>query len=316
MKITETYVRKLIREALIQLTEAAIDVDESKVYEFASDYFRMVLNSPTASGSKETGRTVLVSNLGGEAIFKEVKDFVIGYMYGAIEKVLGGVSIESAAEECVNLAFDDLESKGKIDSDNPNVNGAKRILITHTEEILKRLSALPIEQIATDVPGTAPASSAVAAGGSAKKAGIPYSKNVEEIQKLIGGYAGGITPDGKWGGKTQEAFKAFLEKINPALQGATIPDILRSWKTYGPRIASVKGNAVSPRYTPDAAGVLRFVKDVASARSIRPVEAVPSGEETRNTAGGEKTGSLRPGRAMSQDDVNAAFDRDTARLSR
>jgi hypothetical protein len=283
MKITETYVRKLIREALAQLTEteAAIKIDEDKVYEFASYYFDMVLDSPTTSNSRETTRDFLSRNLGGEDASKKANLLVIGNMRDAIEKVLGGVSIESAAEECVDNAFDYLASKGKIDSDNPNVNVAKRILITHTEEILKRLSNLPVEKIAVDVPASAPASPAVAAGGSTKKAGIPYSKNVEEIQKLIGGYAGGITPDGKWGGKTQEAFKAFLEKIKPALQGATTPDILRSWKDYGPKITSVNDRDIAPRYTPDVAGILRFVKDVSPARNIKLATAVPAGEKNR-----------------------------------
>jgi hypothetical protein len=92
-----------------------------------------------------------------------------------------------------------------------------------------------------------------------EKQGIPYNKNVEEIQKIIG------TPaDGKWGSNTQEAFKAWLNsKTSVTIEGASKEDIIKSWKSSAPKITRVGGKQMS--FTGNASGLLDFVKAINAA---------------------------------------------------
>ena len=82
------------------------------------------------------------------------------------------------------------------------------------------------------------------------------NETVAAIQQSLNSKVGtNLSDDGKWGDKTDAAWKSFIEKFYTPVSGQpTKQQIKQSWKTYGPRLG----------YEANPAGVLNFINAISS----------------------------------------------------
>jgi len=120
-----------------------------------------------------------------------------------------------------------------------------------TESQLRKIIREQIETLDTDL----------SAGARISEAAVVAK--VSDVQQALNKNVPGLdlTIDSRWGGRTEAAWDAFVDKNYKTASGQPTPEqIKQSWKEYGPKIAGGK-------YAGTPEGALKFINDLSAASS-------------------------------------------------